>query len=99
MFTGRNKQIHIHKVQSAKKFLISPSNFTGNLKARKPNKAQTKRGNITYSIFARINKWCQLRLLYFILSLFYFFTIFANFPFFICLCHRQSMPPLWLGRA
>ena len=68
------------------------SNFAGNSHAQKPNKAPTKRVNITYITFARVNRWCQLHILSFILSSFYFLTICANFPFCIRLRHLRSKP-------
>ena len=38
-------------------------------------------------------------ILSFILSLFYFLTVFISFPFCLCLWHRQIMPPPQFGKA
>ena len=64
------------------------SDFSGNSRAQKLNKAQTKRANITgvqyfrgLCSFARINRSGVNFVLSFKLSLFYFLTICANLPF------------------
>ena len=76
----------------------------GSVCARKLNKAQTKRANILgvqyfheLSCFAPINRNVINFVLSFILSSFYFLTIFSNFPFLLPLrlCPLQStLPPL-----
>ena len=48
--------------------------------------------------FARINRWCQLFLLSFILSSFYSLAICSNFRFLVCLHHlRSTTPPFRAG--
>ena len=74
------------------------SDFTGKLRAQKPNKAQTKRGiqyfrGLWSFLRAHQQEWCQLRLIVFILYSLHFLTICANFPFFLRHHNQQSAPP------
>ena len=61
---------------------------------------QSKQTSRVYSIYKRIIRWCQLCLLFFILSSFYFLTICTNLDFRLRLRlrHRQSntSPPTWV---
>ena len=75
----------LYKVQYAK-YIPFFSDFAGSLRAQKPKKLQTKQARISGSrVFpcfsACIDRGRQLRLLSFILSLFYFLAIYANFRF------------------
>ena len=85
------------------------SGFAGNSRTQKLNKAHTKQANITgvhyfrrLWSFARINKSGINFVLSFILSLFYFITICANFPFRLRLCLllricHSTLPPFLIA--
>ena len=70
------------------------SDFTGNLRARKPNKAQTKRANITgvqyFHAYHQVVSTSSF-IIYHLSSL-YFLTICANLPFCLRLRDHRSTP-------
>ena len=96
-----------YKVHST---IILPSSealdFSGTSRARKLNKAQTKRSIIIgvqyFPVFgiayALINRIGVRVVLSFILTSLHFLVICANSPFRLHLRYRQSSTPPWLGR-
>ena len=87
---------------SVRKNIPGFSDFAGNSRAQKLNKAQAKQGNITgvqcfhgicSCLRAHQREWCQLCLLSLTLSTLHFLTICAKLPFCLRLCNQQSAAP------